>query len=472
MTVMSLIFKALRTYNYRVWATGAIISNTGTWMQRVAQDWLVLTVLTDNSGIATGITTGLQFGPIALLAPVAGAVADRCDRRRLLMVTQAVPGVLALVLGLLVLTGRARLWHVFVLATMLGAVSAFDIPARHAFVSQMVPREDLPNAVGLNSASFHAGRLMGPGAAGLLIHAFGTSPVFLLNAASFAAVLFSLFRMNLADLQPVPRDGRDPGGVRQGLLYVRRRPDLVLILCVVGMVGTFGMNFQLTTALMARTVFDKGAGEYGLLGSVMAVGSLGGALLAAKRERPTVGLVVGATGVFGVLSVAAALMPSYEAFAVALIPVGLSLLTVMTAANASVQLMTDPGLRGRVMALYGAILMGGTPLGAPLVGWVGETFGARWTIVLGGVASLATAVAAALWLALWGRSLARGSGQPETAGEELVADEGDDVQEGVRDDEGHDPAPPSEPLGEDETHDDVAEERSEPLVQVVGPPKE
>jgi MFS family permease len=393
-------FRALRIPNYRIWASGAIVSNTGTWMQRVAQDWLVLTVLSHDSGIAVGITTGLQFAPVLLLAPAAGAASDRWSRRRLLMATQTLSGVLALVLGLLVVTDQARLWHVYLLAALLGVVAAFDSPARQAFVSEMVPLEDLPNAVGLNSASFHGGRLIGPGIAGLLIHWLGTGPVFLINAATFGAVLASLFRMRVADLRPSPRLARGKGAVRAGLRYVRNRPDLMLIMAIVGMVGTFGLNFQLTTALMARTVFDKGAGEYGLLGSIMAVGSLGGALLAARREHPRIQLVIGATVAFGGFSVISALMPTYLLFAISLIPVGLSSLTLMTAANAAVQLSTAPHMRGRVMALYMAIFMGGTPIGSPLVGWVGQQYGARWTILVGGLVSILTAAAALGWLFL------------------------------------------------------------------------
>lgn len=395
---MSPTFSSLRIRNYRLWAAGAVVSNTGTWMQRVAQDWLVLTELTDNSGVAVGITTGLQFGPVLLLAPVAGTVADRFDRRRVLMVTQTASALLGLVLGVLVIADVAQLWHVYLLALGLGVVAAFDGPARQAFVSEMVPVEALPNAVGLNSASFHAGRLIGPGVAGLLIHWFGTGPVFLINAATFGAVLLSLTRMRAADLTPAPRAARGRGAVREGLRYVRGRPDLVLILVVVGMVGTFGLNFQLTTALMARLVFDKGSGEYGLLGSIMAIGSLAGALLAARREHPRLRLVLGATLAFGACSIAAALMPTYVSFAVALVPTGLAALTLMTAANAAVQVSTEPEMRGRVMALYMAIFMGGTPIGSPVIGWVGETFGARWTILLGGGVSLLTALLAIGWL--------------------------------------------------------------------------
>jgi MFS family permease len=392
-------FRALHHTNYRLWATGALVSNVGTWMQRIAQDWLVLTVLTHNSGVAVGITTGLQFAPMLLLAPIAGAVADRFERRKVLIGTQVASGLLALVLGLLVISGAAQLWEVYLMATLLGAVAAIDAPARQAFVSELVPIEDLPNAVGLNSASFNGGRLIGPGIAGLLISWFhGTGPVFLINAASFVAVVFSLTHMRRSELRSMPRTGKGKGAIREGLSYVKHRPDLVLILCIVGMVGTFGLNFQLTTALMARLVFHRGAGEYGILGSIMAIGSLGGALLAARREHPRLRLVIGAALSFGVFSIVAAVMPNYVTFAVALIPVGLSALTLMTAANATVQLTTEPAMRGRVMALYMAIFMGGTPIGSPIIGWVGAALGARWTILLGGFASILTAVVAVLWL--------------------------------------------------------------------------
>ncbi len=395
---MSQMFRSLSIVNYRLWSIGSVVSNAGTWMQRVAQDWLVLTVLTDDSGVAVGITTGLQFAPMLLLAPFAGLLADRLPRRRLLMATQGSSGLLALVLGVLVLSGSAELWHVYVLAGLLGVTAAVDAPARQTFVADMVPPGHLANAVSLNSASFHAARLVGPGVAGLLIAAFGTGPVFLINAATFGATMLSLTAMRVAELRPVERAGRAKGQIRDGLRYVRGRPDLVLIMAVVGMVGTFGLNFQLTTALMARLEFDKGAGAYGLLGSIMAIGSLAGALLAARRENPRLRLVVGATAAFGVFSVVASLMPTYELFAVSLIPVGLSALTMMTAANATVQMSTDPMMRGRVMALYMAIFMGGTPIGSPIIGWVGETFGARWTIALGGVAALASAFAALVWV--------------------------------------------------------------------------
>ncbi len=391
------MFRAMRTFNYRLWMTGAIVSNVGTWMQRVAQDWLVLTILTDHSSVALGITTGLQFTPMLLLAPVAGVLADRVPKRRLLIMTQAAMGSIGLLLGLLVVTETVQLWMVYVLAFGLGLAAAVDAPARQAFVSEMVPREDLSNAVGLNSASFNAARIIGPGVAGLLIAWVGTGPVFLINAASFLAVIVSLTRMRTRELAPAPTAARGSGQMRAGLSYVRRRPDLVLILSIVGMVGMIGLNFQITTALMATSVFHKGPTEYGLLSSIMAIGSLGGALLAARRERPRMRLVVGAAFAFGVFACLAAVMPTYPLFAIALIPVGLSSLTLMTSANATVQLSVAPQMRGRVMALYMAIFMGGTPIGSPIIGWIGAQFGARWTIGVGGLVSLATAVIAVAW---------------------------------------------------------------------------
>jgi MFS family permease len=261
-----------------------------------------------------------------------------------------------------------------------------------------VSREDLSNAVGLNSASFHAARIVGPGLAGLLIAWVGTGPVFLINAATFAGTLFSLTHMRVSELAPTPPVDRRKGQLREGLRYVRRRPDIVLIMVIVGLVGTFGLNFQMTTAIMATAQFGKGSGEYGLLGSIMAIGSLGGALLAARRERPRLRLVVGAAFTFGVFASVAALMPTYELFALALIPVGLSSLTLMTSANATVQLSVAPEMRGRVMALYMAIFMGGTPIGAPIIGWVGGAFGPRWTILAGGLISLVTALTALVYV--------------------------------------------------------------------------
>jgi MFS family permease len=392
-------FASLHVRNYRVYATGALISNIGTWMGRVAQDWLVLTELTDHSSTALGIVTGLQFLPFLLLAPWAGMIADRFPKRAILAVTQTALALSSLALGLLVVTGRAELWMVYAIALFTGVVTAVDNPARQTFVSEMVPRDRLANAVSLNSASFNAGRLIGPGVAGLTIAAFGTGWTLLLNTLTFVAVLLALVAMRRAELRPAPVLARGEGAIRDGVRYVRSRPDIQLVMVLVFVLGTFGMNFQITTALMATREFGKGPEEYGLLGSIMAIGSLTAALLSARRARPRLRVLLVALVGFTVSSGLAALAPTYPLFALALVPVGLSALTALTTANAMVQLSVDPAMRGRVMALYMAIFMGGTPLGAPVIGWIGDAWGARWTIGIGTVAVGLTLVLVSVWLA-------------------------------------------------------------------------
>lgn len=395
---MSTMFRALKVRNYRLWVTGALVSNIGTWMQRVAQDWLVLTVLTHNSGTAAGITTGLQFLPIVFLGPYAGLLGDRVDKRKLLLITQTAMGFCALLLGMLVVTGTVQLWHVYALAFLLGVASAFDAPSRQAFVSEVVSKEDVPNAVALNSASFNLARLAGPGVAGLVIALVGTGPAFLLNAASFAAVIFSLARMRKDELVPAVHVPRAKGQVREGLVYIKQRPDLMMIMVLVFLIGTFGMNFQITNALMATSVFHLGPGEYGLLGSVMAIGTLGAALLAARRKNMRMVYIIGGALAFGVTVGIAALMPSYALYALALIPVGLASLTFMNACNTTVQLTTDSAMRGRVLAVYMVVLQGGTPIGAPLVGWIATEFGARWSLGMGAVVAVIAGIAALIMM--------------------------------------------------------------------------
>jgi MFS family permease len=391
-------FASLHVRNYRIYATGALISNIGTWMGRVAQDWLVLTELTDHSSTALGIVTGLQFLPFLLLAPWSGMIVDRFPKRAILAVTQTSLALSALALGLLVVTGHAELWMVYSIALVTGIATAVDNPARQTFVSEMVPRDRLANAVSLNSASFNAGRLVGPGVAGLTIAAFGTGWTLLLNTLTFVAVLLALAAMTRSELRPAPVLARGEGAIRDGLRYVRSRPDIQLVMVLVFVLGTFGMNFQITMALMATREFGKGPEEYGLLGSVMAIGSLTAALLSARRSRPRLRVLLLALVGFTVASGLAALAPTYPLFALALVPVGLTALTALTTANAMVQLSVDPTMRGRVMALYMAIFMGGTPLGAPVIGWVGDVWGARWTIGIGTAAIGLTLVVVSVWL--------------------------------------------------------------------------
>jgi MFS family permease len=395
---MSPTFQSLRIRNYRLYATGGVVSNVGTWMQRVAQDWLVLQ-LSGHSGVALGITTGLQFLPMLLLAPFAGTLADRYSKRKVLIATQAFMATVGATLGLLDIAGVVQVWHVFALALLLGIGAACDAPARQSFVIEMVGRDDLPNAVGLNSASFNLGRVIGPALAGVLIVLIGTGPVFLINAASFGAVIFALTRMRPAELMPMPRAPGGRGQVLEGIRYVRARPDLQLVMVIIFFVGTFGLNFQMTSALMATEVFHKGAGAYGLLGSVVAIGSLSGALLAARRGKPRLRLIVLAAVAFGVVEIAAGLMPSYYWFMATLIPLGLCQMTLLNSANATMQLAVDPVMRGRVMALYMAVLMGGTPIGAPLIGALAEALGARWSLIGGGLISAGAAIVAGSMLA-------------------------------------------------------------------------
>ena len=390
---MSPTFRSLRIRDYRLFWSGMAVSNVGTWMQRVAQDWLVL-VLSGGSGAALGITTGLQFLPFLLVAPFGGLLADRLPKRYLLMGTNAFMGALAVLLGVLSITGIAQVWHVYVLAFLLGVGTALDNPARQSFVADIVGTDDVANAVALNSASFNAARMVGPATAGLLIAAFGPGPVFLVNALTFAGPPVALALMRGAGAVVTDTVQRRPGMIRDALRYVRRRPDIVGVLAILFFVGTFGLNFQLTTALMATEVFGLGAGAYGLLGSIMAIGSLAGSLLAARRGRPRRRVVVGAAVAFGLLEIAAGLMPTYWLFALSLVPVGMAALTFITTANAYVQTSVSPAVRGRVMALYLMVFMGGTPLGAPVIGWVGEQFGARWSVTGGGAIALVGTLAA------------------------------------------------------------------------------
>ncbi|OLO11153.1 MFS transporter [Chromohalobacter japonicus] len=392
------LFRSLRFYNYRVWAIGALVSNIGTWMQRIAQDWLVLTVLTDHDASAVGITIALQFGPQLLLLPLTGYAADHFDRRRLILLTQALLGLLAVGLGLVTLTGVVTLWQVYVFALGLGCVTAFDAPARQTFVNDLVGEKHLSNAVALNSTSFNAARMIGPAVAGLLIAAVGSGWVFMINAASFAAVLGSLCLLRLDELLPVTRPRHNAGGLTEGFRYVWRRPELKAILLMLFMIGTFGFNFAVYISTMSVRVFHGEAGQYGLLTSSLAVGSVTGALLAAKRERPDMRLLCFSTLGFGVCCGLAALAPNTYLFATALMLTGLAALTFMTASNALIQLSTEPMMRGRVMALRMAITMGGTPLGAPIVGWLADHAGPRSAMSVGASAGLIAALIGTIML--------------------------------------------------------------------------
>jgi MFS family permease len=391
------MFSALVSRNYRIYLTGSFVSNIGTWMQRVAQDWLVLELSGGSAG-AVGITTGLQFLPMLLLSPIAGLVADRFDKRRILKITQLWLALCAATLGVLAITGIAVTWHVYLLALLFGIGTAFDNPARQSFVPEVVGAEHLPNAIGLNSATFHAARIVGPAVAGLVIAVAGSGWAILANGVTYAAFIAGLMLIDPGRLKPSPRVERAKRQIRDALVYIRKRPDLVLVLSIVFFIGTFGMNFQMTSALMAQQEFHRGAEQYGILGTLMAIGSLGGALLAARRRgAPSRAFLVTVAVSFGLIEVIAGLMPTFWSYAAVLPVMGLAALLTMTAANTSVQLSVDPALRGRVMALYMMVLWGGTPIGSPLLGWIGEVFGARWTLIGGGgLAALGVIMSAVL----------------------------------------------------------------------------
>lgn len=395
---MNRMFHSLRNYNYRLWAAGALVSNVGTWMQRIGQDWLVLTVLTHHNATAVGTVMALQFGPPLLLLPLSGFAADHMDRRKLLMLTQGAAGLLALGLAIVTLTGVVQLWHVYGFALLLGCVTAFDAPARQAFVSDLVSDDDLANAVALNSASFNAARMLGPAVAGVLIAAVGEGWLFVVNAGSYGAVLISLGFLRLHELLVEPRPPRTRGSLLAGFRYVGQRPDLIAVLVMLLLLGTFGFNFAIFISTMSVTVFHGDAGQYGLLTSAMAAGTMCGALFSASRPFPGMVLMAVSSGAFGIAVAVAAVMPSPLLFAIVLFFVGLAALTFMTASNSMMQLTTERAMRGRVLALRIAVVMGGTPIGAPLVGWVVDHFGARWALGVGALAGLAAAGVAIAYL--------------------------------------------------------------------------
>ncbi len=395
-------FRSLHAFNYRVWAGGAIVSNVGTWMQRTAQDWLVLTQLTRNRATAVGVVMALQFGPQVLLLPLTGLAADRLDRRKLLFATQAAMGALALGLGVLTVAGRVQLWHVYLFAFLLGCVTAFDAPARQTFVSELVVEADLANAVALNSTSFNVARMIGPAIAGVLIAAVGSGWAFVINAASFGAVLCALGLLRVGELQRRDRALRTRGSLAEGFRYAWARSDIRAVLLMLFLIGTFGLNFPIFIATMAVTVFHAGAGQYGFLTSIMAVGSVAGALLAARRARPRLAILIGGAALFGLGLALAAMMPNYVLFAVALGIVGASAQTFTTTANGAVQLATATAMRGRVMAIFLAIALGGTLIGAPIVGWVADRCGPRWALGVGAAAGAGAAIVGIRYLARYG----------------------------------------------------------------------
>ncbi|MFL6077386.1 MAG: MFS transporter [Mycobacteriales bacterium] len=393
------MFRSLKVRNYRLYATGQVVSLTGSWLQTTAQSWLVLE-LSHGSGVALGIVTALQFLPILFFGLIGGVIADRHSKRRLLMITQSTLAALALAQGVLTVTGVVQLWHVYLLAFGLGVVNAVDNPTRQAFVSEMVGADNLVNAVALNSATFNSARLVGPAVAGVLIGQIGTGWVFLLNAVSFVAVIGGIAMMRESELTLGRRAARGPGEALAGLRYVVSRQDLLIPMIMVGFVGAIGLNFPVTIPLMVREVFGRGAVAYGFVSTMLAVGTLSGALIATRRTaRPPLRLLFAAAATFGVLEVVTSAMPLYTLFWLMLVPTGAAVITFNTAANASVQLGAEPHVRGRVMALYVLVFVGGAPLGSLLVGWIAEAFSPRWSLAFSGSVTVLVAAVLALYTA-------------------------------------------------------------------------
>lgn len=388
------LFRSLKNYNYRLWAGGSVVSNIGTWMQRTAQDWLVLTQLTHHNATAVGIVMACQFGPQLLLLPISGFCADYFNRHKLVMTTQGILCLLALILGILTVTGAITLWEVYLLAFLFGCTAAIDAPVRQTFVGDLVGDQYLSNAISLNSTSFNAARMIGPAVAGLIIAAVGTGWAFIINAASFLAVLTSLQFMRPSEFFQLTRPQRTKGSLTAGFRYVCQRRDLRTILLMAFVIGTFGLNFPLYISTMAASVFHTGAKGYGFLSSCMAMGTVSGAIFSAIQEKPHMRNLLFSALLFGIGCAFAAFSPSYGWFAIILIVVGLATLIFNNNNNSLVQLSTEQSMRGRVIAIRMAIMMGGTPFGAPIVGWVINHFGARWGLAIGAMSGIVAALIA------------------------------------------------------------------------------
>ncbi len=390
-------WRSFRHRNFRILFPANALSNIGTWVQIVAQDWLVLQ-LTDNNGFYLGLVTAIQFVPVMLLSLHGGALADRVDKRKLLIATNSLAALACYALGILVVAEVIALWHVFVCAAILGIASAIDAPIRQSFTAEIVGNADVANAVSLNSANFNAGRLIGPALSGVLIARFGTGPSFLINATSYFFVITSLLFMRSSDFF-IQHKEKTLGTVREGLRYAMARPDLYVVMMLIFFASTFGLNFQIFNALMATKEFGKGPASYGLLGTYVAIGSLAGALISARLERFRDSMLVVRLGfLFSLIVIALAFMPTYWSYSMWLPIGGVTALAMLISANSYVQVNSDPAVRGRVMGIYLLIFLGGTPFGSLFIGYMTELVGVRETIFICGVIPL---IAASLLWALF-----------------------------------------------------------------------
>ncbi len=383
---MTQTFRSLSIHNYRLYFTGQVVSLCGTWMQRVAMAWLVLEVT--GSGTAVGTVTAVQFLPLLFLAPIGGLIADRHDNRRILYATQTLAALTALALGLVVMAGVVSMWMVYVAALLGGLAAAFDAPARQTFVLEMVGREQLTNAVSLNSTAVNAARIVGPALAGVLIVTVGTAWCFIINAATYTALIVALRMMRREELQPADVSPRTPNQILEGFRYALRTPSVRTPLILLAVAGTFAYNFQVVLPLLARFAFDGGARAYGVMSSAMGVGAVAGGLLAASRANRPPEALAKAGLVFGSVAIVTSLTPNLWTAIVSLVVLGASSVTFIALGNATLQLAAAPSMRGRVMGMYTMAFLGTTPIGGPTMGWVGEHFGARWAMGLGGAAVL------------------------------------------------------------------------------------
>jgi len=416
------MISSLRQRNYRLFFFGQLVSVAGTWMQTVAQSFVVLDLT--HSGTQLGLTTAARFLPMFIFGPIGGVFADRMDKRRVLYVTQTLAGLLAAVFAVLLGTGSLKLWTVYLLALALGFVNVFDNPARQSFISEMVPPGDLPNAVTLNSVAMNMARVFGAALGGVIAAAIGLALCFACNALSFAAVLISLLAMRKSELFQAKRVAREKGQVRQGLRYVRSTPELLIPLLMIAVVGTLAWEFQVTLPLMASKVFHGGAAAYGVMASVMGAGAVAGGLISAARPRPRGrALCLAAIG-WGIAILAAAVAPTLALELAAMVFVGYGSITFNSLAKTTLQLAAKPEMRGRVMALWALAWLGSTPIGGPIVGWIGQSAGPRWALVVGGLPTVVCGILALPALTRMDRRTARQAASASDPGDTRPGDTG------------------------------------------------
>ncbi|MBJ7537387.1 MFS transporter [Marinomonas transparens] len=388
-------FRSLSNPQYRLWAIGAFISNIGTWLQRTAQDWIVIAELSDGNATAVGIVVALQFAPQFIFLPIIGWAADYFDRRKLLITTQTLRGLLALLQAVMILNGHLELWHMYIFAFLLGCFTAFDTPARHAFVADLVADKDLPNAVSLNSISFNSARMIGPAIAGFLILLIGAGWVFALNALSFLPILAIMFIIK-AKPTDTPKVNNDTQPTKKttlfdGFHYIRQRPDMIVAISMFFFFAMFGLNFTVYLSAMTVNVFTGNSQQFGILMSIMAIGSIVGAMITASRDEPNIRFISFSAIGFGVTALVTSIIPNFWVFALLLSVIGMTTQLFTTSVHSLVQLSAQKYIRGRVIAILLATSVGGTAIGGPLVGWVADLLGARWAIACGGIVALSTA---------------------------------------------------------------------------------